>query len=133
VPHFPVISIVDDDASVRAAIARFLKSLGYATAAFPSAQEFLMSRQLDETSCIIADVEMPGMNGLEMQEALIKSGNCPPMIFITAYPRERLREQAMKSGAIAFLCKPFDQTRLEDCVTQALHKRQDPDVSADSD
>jgi len=79
---------------------------------------------LDETSCVIADVEMPGMNGLELQERLIAHDHAKPIIFITAFPQERARERAMKAGAVDFLSKPFDQARLLECVERALRRRQ---------
>ena len=117
-----VISIVDDDASLRTAIARLLRSMGCAAHAFPSAREFLRSPRLSDTACLIADVEMPDMSGIKLQEYLIANGHTTPMIFITAFPEERIRDQAMKAGAIAFLTKPFDESRLLECVEQALER-----------
>ncbi|WP_433996503.1 response regulator transcription factor [Bradyrhizobium diazoefficiens] len=116
---------MDDDASVRTATARLLRSLGFSAHAFASAQEFLSSPRLLETSCLIADVEMPGMSGLELQEYLIANGHNTPMIFITAFPEDRIRERAMEAGAIDFLSKPFDEPRLLECVERALAMRQD--------
>src|SRR6201981_1042700 len=107
-----VISIVDDDPSVRAAAVRLFRSLGFSAHAFASAQEFLSSPQLKETSCVIADVEMPGMNGVELKYYLVANGHPTPIIFITAFPHERVRERAMKAGAVDFLSKPFDEARL---------------------
>jgi FixJ family two-component response regulator len=121
----PVISIVDDDASQRTATVRLLRAVGFAAHAFASAQEFLLSPLLNGTSCLIADVEMPGMSGVKLQEQLIADGNTTPMIFITAFPEDRIREQAMKAGAIGFLTKPFDESRLLECVEQALKQRRD--------
>jgi FixJ family two-component response regulator len=121
----PIISVVDDDASVRAATARLLGTLGFSTHAFASAQEFLLSARLHETSCLIADVEMPGMSGLELQEYLIANGHNTPMIFITAFPEERIRTRAMEAGAIDFLSKPFDEPRLLDSVERALKRHKD--------
>jgi FixJ family two-component response regulator len=123
-----VISIIDDDASLRTATLRLLKAMGFAAHAFASAQEFLESPRLSDTSCVIADVEMAGMSGVKLQEHLIARGYTTPMIFITAFPEERIREQAMKAGAIAFLIKPFDEARLLECIKQALSRgRNDPD------
>ena len=123
-----VISIIDDDASLRTATLRLLKAMGFAAHAFASAQEFLESPRLSDTSCVIADVEMSGMSGVKLQEHLIARGYTTPMIFITAFPEERIREQAMKAGAIAFLIKPFDESRLLECIKQALGRsRNDPD------
>jgi FixJ family two-component response regulator len=118
----PIISIVDDDASLRTATVRLLRAMGFAVQAFASAQEYLQSPRLSDTSCLIADVEMPGMTGIKLQEHLIAHGHTAPMIFITAFPEERVRDQAMKAGAIAFLTKPFDESRLLECVEQALER-----------
>jgi FixJ family two-component response regulator len=125
VDEVPIISIVDDDASVRTATARLLRSLGFSAQPFASAQEFLLSAGLRETSCLIADVEMPGMSGIELQEYLIAHGHRTPMIFITAFPEDRIRERVMRAGAIDFLSKPFDEPRLLECVERALTRRQD--------
>jgi FixJ family two-component response regulator len=119
----PIITIVDDDASQRTATARLLRAMGFAAHAFSSAREFLLSPRLSDTSCLIADVEMPGMSGVKLQEHLIARGNTTPMIFITAFPEDRIREQAMSAGAICFLTKPFDETQLLDCVERALTRR----------
>ncbi|MGY3609646.1 MULTISPECIES: response regulator transcription factor [unclassified Bradyrhizobium] len=121
----PIISVVDDDASVRTATARLLRSLGFFVHAFASAQEFLSSPRLRETSCLIADVEMPGMNGIELQEYLIANGYTTPMIFITAFPEDRIRERVMGAGAVDFLSKPFDEPRLLECVERALRTHED--------
>jgi FixJ family two-component response regulator len=99
--------------------------MGFAAHAFASAQEFLLSPRLSDTSCVIADVEMPGMSGVKLQEHLIAHGHATPIIFITAFPEDRIREQAMKAGAIGFLSKPFDEARLLECVEQALASRRD--------
>ena len=124
VAEAPVISIIDDDPSVRTATGRLLRSMGFSVYAFASAKEFLSSPQLGETSCVIADVEMPGMSGLELQERLIAHDHGKSIIFITAFPQERARERAMKAGAVDFLSKPFDQARLLECVERALRRRQ---------
>lgn len=116
----PVISVVDDDASLRTATVRLLKAMGFAAHAFASAQEYLLSPRLHDTSCLIADVEMPGMTGIKLQEHLIAHGHTTPMIFITAFPEDRIREQAMKAGAIGFLSKPFDESQLREYVERAL-------------
>ena len=118
----PIISVVDDDASVRTATARLLRAAGFSAHAFASAREFLLSPRMRETSCLIADVEMPGMSGIELQGYLIAHGHKTPMIFITAFPEDRIREQVMTAGAIDFLSKPFDEPRLLECVERALTK-----------
>jgi FixJ family two-component response regulator len=115
-----VISIIDDDASVRAAVARLLTSMGFVTHAFASADEFLASPRLKDTLCIVADVEMPGMSGLELQDHLIAHGANIPVIFVTGFPEERIRERAMKGGAVCFLSKPFDEAALLECVERTL-------------
>jgi FixJ family two-component response regulator len=133
VANAPAISIVDDDASVRAATARLLRSMGFSAHAFASAKEFLSSAQLRETACLIADVEMPGMSGIELQDHLIAAGHTIPIIFITAFPDERVRDRAVNAGAIDFLSKPFDESRLLESVEQALmnrHKAAGPPGSA---
>lgn len=121
----PVISVVDDDVSLRMATVRLLKAMGFTARAFASAPEFLSSPKIGETSCLIADVAMPGMSGLELQEQLIAQGWSIPIIFITAYPEERIRRQAMTRGAIDFLTKPFDELRLLECVERALKQRRE--------
>ena len=121
-----IISVIDDDPSVRTATARLLRSMGFSVHAFASAQEFLSSPQLSETSCVIADVQMPGMTGVELQDYLIANGHTTPIIFITAFPQERVRQRAMKAGAIDFLSKPFDEPQFLQCVERALMRRQKP-------
>jgi FixJ family two-component response regulator len=107
-----VISIIDDDASVRVATHRLVRSLGYTAHTFASADEFLRSSQLNDTSCVIADVQMPGMSGLELQNLLQTQGHRLPIIFITAFPAESVRAQALEAGAACFLSKPFDARTL---------------------
>ena len=119
-----IISVIDDDPSVRTATARLLRAMGFSVYAFASAQEFLSSPQLRETWCVIADVQMPGMTGVELQDYLIAHDHGMPVIFITAFPHDRVRERAINAGAICFLSKPFDEARLLQCVEQALMKRQ---------
>jgi FixJ family two-component response regulator len=124
VNQVPIISIVDDDASTRTAIARLLTSLKFSAHAFASAREFLLSPRLRDTSCLIADVEMPGMSGIDLQEYLIAHGYNTPMIFITAFPEDRIRERVMTAGAVDFLSKPFEELRLLECLDRALARRQ---------
>ena len=90
-----MISIVDDDKSVREAAKTLIRSLGYATATFASAEQFLESGSLPDTACLITDVQMPGMSGVDLQSHLMASGHCTPVIFVTAYPEERIRERAL--------------------------------------
>src|SRR6516162_3215379 len=108
----PMISIVDDDPFVRQATGSLVQSMGYRSATFASAEEFLQSSYIDETACLITDVQMPGLSGVDLQRVLIAGGNRTPMIFITAYFDERIRRSVMEAGAIAYLSKPFDDESL---------------------
>jgi FixJ family two-component response regulator len=116
----PVISIVDDDESVRAATGSLVRSLGFKAHTFASAEEFLRSQHVDETSCLIADVKMPGINGIELQGLVHEGGRRIPIIFITAFPEGHIRVRAMQAGAIGFLGKPFDAAALIKCLDLAL-------------
>jgi FixJ family two-component response regulator len=119
-PASAVISIVDDDASVRVATNNLLRSRGYVVHTFASAEEFLGSPYLDETSCVIADVQMSAMTGLDLLTQMRANGCDSPFIFITAYPDESIRARAMKAGAICFLAKPFAVHKLIECLEAAL-------------
>jgi FixJ family two-component response regulator len=116
----PVVSIIDDDEFVRAATTRLVRSLGFIAPTFASADEFLRSPHLNDTSCVISDVQMPGIGGLELQRMLIAKGKNVPIIFMTAFPDERLRAQTMEGGAACFLSKPFDGATLSHCINKAL-------------
>jgi FixJ family two-component response regulator len=116
----PVISIVDDDGSVRAATCNLVRSLGYVVHAFASAEEFLGSPYLNDTSCVIADVQMPAMNGFDLQTHLLAKGYRLPFIFITAFSVDSARARAGKAGATGFLAKPFAGEALIDCLHTAL-------------
>jgi len=116
----PVISIVDDDASVREATKALVRSLGYAAATFASGEEFLRSDRVDETSCLITDLQMPGMTGIELQRRLIADGRHLPIIFVTAFPEAQARTQALAAGAAAFLRKPLGDETLIACLDEAL-------------
>jgi FixJ family two-component response regulator len=115
-----VISIVDDDELFRDAISRLLRSLGYATAAFASAEEFLQSGRAGDTACLVSDVQMPGMSGLELQDLLKARGARLPIIFVTAFPETEARQRALAGGALGFLDKPFSEEKLVACLHQAL-------------
>ena len=123
-PDAPVISIVDDDAFTRDAIGDLLQSLGYRAVAFPSAEEFLDSGRVGEIACLITDLQMPGMNGLDLQSQLLAAGYDTPVIFISAFPDERVRTRALNAGAFAFLNKPFLQATLIDCIDAIVDKYQ---------
>lgn len=115
-----VISIVDDDESVRRATSAFIRSLGYGAQTFASSEEFLASGWVRDSACLIADVQMPGMNGLELQRVLIERGRHLPIIFITAFPSASVQDQALAAGAWAVLSKPFSDDELTDCLQRAL-------------
>jgi FixJ family two-component response regulator len=116
----PMISIVDDDEAVRNATKALIRSLGYRAVTFSSAEEFLGSNRLHETSCLISDVHMPGVNGIELQDQLAARGHRIPIIFITAFPDDRARDRAMRSGAVSFLSKPYNDANLIVCLDRAL-------------
>jgi FixJ family two-component response regulator len=121
-----VISIVDDDASVREATKGLVRSLGYRAATFGSAEEFLGSERLHDTACLITDVQMPGLSGVELQSRLIEDGHRMPVIFLTAFPEDRVRDRALGAGAYGFLSKPFDEENLIGCLTRALNRDETP-------
>jgi FixJ family two-component response regulator len=115
-----MVAVVEDDESYRVALQRLLKSAGLSVLAFASAEDFLDSGQQHETACLIADIRMPGMSGLDLQ-ARLNTEQCPiPIIFITAHGDEQMRLQAMRGGAVKFLGKPFDCAILLESVRVAL-------------
>ena len=120
--NLPVISVVDDDPSVRVATENLLTSLGYIVQTFASAEEFLRSQHLRDTSCVIADVQMPLMSGVELQALMLARGRSVPFIFITAFPDETVHARVMKAGATCLLTKPFDGLALIKCLDAALKK-----------
>jgi len=115
-----LISLVDDDESIRRTTTLLIESFGFHATAFESAQSFLKSGQLHETSCLIIDIQMPGMNGLKLQSHLATAGYKIPIIFITAYDNKESRKQALQAGAIAFLGKPFSDELLLQAIRAAL-------------
>jgi FixJ family two-component response regulator len=114
-----VISVVDDDASVRTAIDNLLSSHGYVVHTFASAEEFLQSTHLHNSSCVVADLQMPGMSGLDLLTHMHAEGHDAPFIFITAFPEDSVRDRALKAGAIGFLAKPFAAPELIKCLETA--------------
>ena len=115
-----MVAIIEDDESYRVALQRLLKSTGFSVQSFASAEDFLSSGQQLEIGCLISDIRMPGMSGLELQSKL-NSDHCPiPAIFITAHGDEKMRLQAMRGGAVEFLAKPFDGEALLEAVRAAL-------------
>jgi FixJ family two-component response regulator len=119
-PKTRVLSVVDDDASVRKATGRLIKSFGFTVEIFGSGEEFLLSGSLRVTSCLVLDLQMPGMSGLQLQSRLVAAGYRIPIIFITAYPDERTRAQALEAGAVDFLTKPFGEEALLSGIRSAL-------------
>ena len=119
-PKNPLISIVDDDESVRAAMKGLLSSLGYATDTFASAEEFIASPQSRCTACLILDINLPGMSGLELHRYLRASCVVIPTILITSYPDDAVRSSVLSAGAIGYLPKPFHKADLLDCIRSAL-------------
>jgi len=119
----PVISIVDDDASVRAGTLDLVQASGFAAETFPAADDFLNSDRVNSTSCLIADVRMPGMTGLELHDRLVETGKSIPTILLTAYPNGRDRERALRAGVICYLAKPYNQDDLLACIRSALESR----------
>ena len=115
-----MIAIVDDDEALREAMRSLVRSLGYGVSTFGSAEEFLKSEQVSDISCLITDLQMPGLSGLDLQERLIARGHRFPIIFLTAYPDEDVRIRAMKAGAIGFLSKPCRDEHLLGYLNKAF-------------
>lgn len=119
----PIVSVVDDDAFVRDGVRDLVRSLGYSANAYASAEECLESDDFWGSSCVIADIQMPGMNGADLQAALIAKGTGIPIIFMTAFVDEKLRRRVLEAGASGYLKKPFDDNSLVQCLEKALHPR----------
>jgi FixJ family two-component response regulator len=115
-----LISVVDDDESIRRTTTLLIESFGFRAATFESADGFLRSGQLHDTACLIVDVQMPGMNGLQLQSHLAAEGRGIPIIFITAYDDKESRRRAMQAGAVAFLSKPFGDEQLLQTIRSTL-------------
>ncbi|WP_377831037.1 response regulator transcription factor (plasmid) [Bradyrhizobium lupini] len=115
-----LISIVDDDQPYRESMRKVIMLLGYTVEAFPSAAEFLASRALLETACLVTDVNMPGMTGIELHRHLVDTGYVIPTILVTAYPDEVVRDKALNDGVACYLSKPVDDDYLERCLRSAL-------------
>ena len=117
----PLVSIVDDDESVRESLRGLIRSIGLGVETFASAEDFARSAQLENTDCLILDVRMPGMSGLDLQRELVASERDIPIIFITAHGSdEGVRARALRDGAVAYLSKPFSEDALLDAVNAAL-------------
>lgn len=120
-PKASLISVVEDDRFFRESMRRLMRSLGYSVEAFSTAADFLASLRLAETACLIADVNMPAMTGLELHRRLIEAGYAIPTILVTAYPDEDVKARALRDGVVCYLRKPIDQERLLRCLHAALH------------
>jgi Response regulator len=117
-----VIAIVDDDESARVGLVNLMSSLGYEAVPYSSAEEFMQSTERGRTACLITDVNMPGMTGLQLHQRLIKSGERIPTIFVTAYPDETVRKNAAQAGVDCYLTKPLRENELLECVRSALKR-----------
>jgi FixJ family two-component response regulator len=120
----PLVAVVDDDPSIRNATRDFLKAAGFAAATFADAQSFLGSASRASTACVVADMRMPGMTGLELYQALVASGERIPTVIITAHPEELTQARAREAGITCYISKPFDPDDLLECVREALAKSQ---------
>jgi FixJ family two-component response regulator len=119
----PLISIVDDDSVVRGAVESLVTAFGFRACTFPSAEAFLQSPLVAETSCLISDIQLPNTSGIELQHRLADSGLSIPTIFTTAYPDDAIRARALEAGAVCFLDKPFDGRSLIQCIHSALNRK----------
>jgi FixJ family two-component response regulator len=117
------VAIVDDDESIRAALQGFMKEAGLPARSFASAEEFLGNSELSQVGCLVADIRMPGMSGLELQARLNAERHRIPTVFITAHGDASMRMQALRAGAVEFLAKPFNEEVLLDCVRAAMENR----------
>jgi FixJ family two-component response regulator len=118
-----LVSVVDDDQSVRESLPDLLRQVGFVSQAFSSAEAFLASEVVSETSCLILDVAMPGMSGPDLQQELVRRRQAIPIVFITAQRDERVRPRLLASGAVECLFKPFSETALFDALNTALRMR----------
>jgi FixJ family two-component response regulator len=121
-PGVPLISIVDDDDALRNSLDDLIQSLGFRTQGFPSAEAFLSSTQARDTACLILDVRMPGMNGLDLQRQIVATKWTVPIIFITSHADDDARGRALQTGAVAFLYKPFREQELLNAIDAALKR-----------
>jgi FixJ family two-component response regulator len=124
-PAAPLISIVDDDDSLRNSLNNLIRSVGFGVQGFSSAEAFLSSNQLHDTACLILDVRMPGMSGLELQRQLVTTNCGIPIIFITSHADDDARTRALEAGAVDFLYKPFREEALLNAIHKALESKGD--------
>jgi FixJ family two-component response regulator len=123
-PKALLVSVVEDDHCFRESMKRLMRSLGYSVETFPSAADFLASPCLVETACLVVDVNMPAMNGLELHRRLIEMGHAIPTILMTAYPDNDIRAHALNDGVVCYLRKPVDENHLMRCLHEALQFRE---------
>ena len=121
-----MIAIVDDDESVRIATRSLVRSLGFTAHTYASAEDFLQSQHVSECSCVITDVQMPGLSGVDLQIRLAAEGRDTPVILMTAFADQAVEERAMKAGAVCFLSKPFEGQMLIKCLEEALSQGKSP-------
>ena len=129
-PKASLVSVVEDDQFFRESMRRLMRSLGYTVEAFPSAADFLASPRLVETACLIADVHMPAMTGIELYRHLIDTGHAIPTILVTAYPDDDVRTRALNDGVVCYLRKPVDEKHLMRCLRAALHSGEPPEENS---
>ena len=120
-PKRKLISLVEDDQPFRDSMEKLMRALGYTVEAFHSAANFLASPMVADTDCLVTDVNMPGMTGVELHRHLVDAGYAIPTILVTAYPNEVDRNRALNDGVVCYLCKPVDDYQLESCLSSALH------------
>ena len=125
-----LISVVEDDRFFRESMGRLMRSLGYSVEAFPSAADFLASPRLAETACLIADVHMPAMTGIELYRRLIDGGHAIPTILVTAYPNDIDRARALNDGVVCYLRKPVDEQNFIRCLRAALTSGEPPEENS---
>jgi FixJ family two-component response regulator len=124
-PRASLVSVVEDDPFFRQSMRRLMRSLGHPVEVFSSAAEFLASPRCLETTCLISDVQMPAMSGLELHRSLVDAGHAIPTILVTAYPNDADRARALNAGVVCYLAKPIDETHLTRCLREALGSEED--------
>jgi FixJ family two-component response regulator len=129
-PKALLVAVVEDDQFFRESMRRLPRSLGYAAEAFPSAADFLASPRLGETACLIADLHMPAMTGLELHRRVIDMGHAIPTILVTAYPDNDVRARAQNDGVVCYLRKPVDEEHLMRCLRAALRSDEPPEENS---
>jgi FixJ family two-component response regulator len=129
-PRRKLISLVEDDEPFRESMQKLMRALGYTVEAFPSAAKFLGSPNVANTDCLVTDVNMPGMTGIELHRRLADAGYAIPTILVTAYPDEVDRSRALEDGVVCYLCKPVDDYQLERCLRSALKPSKAPEENS---